>query len=500
MSAALEGSLPAVWAARPTRELVRLAWPITVSTLSYSAMTLCGTLFVASVGADELAGVGLAGVVAFALLCFAIGMLRGIKTVVAQARGAGRDELVDDYLGAGVGFALGLGGVALVGGWLLAPLAAGLCASPAAGAFAQEYLRLRILSAPVMLAYCALRETRYGEGDARTPMRASIVGNVLNIVLCAVLVLGLDLGVAGAAIATVIGESSQLAVLAWPARARLVRLRWRPVAARAVWAQGAPTGLQFVMEVGSFLLLTAVVAGMSSADGAAHQLVLQVVNVSFLPAHAIAEAASVLVGQAVGAGRFELVRRVAWRALALGLAYAAACTVVLGVGGGAIVSAMADDVHVAATATALVHVGLVFLLADAANVIARGVLRGAGDVRFAAVVGVLTAWALTPPTAYLLGIRAGWGAAGGWIGLAAEIILGATVFWVRVARGSWRPAADAARAALAATRPAPARHEETLAPGAPAPSARCPRRLASTDDEDSLTRNPLETVPAEVGS
>ena len=83
------------------------------------------------------------------------------------------------------------------------------------------------------------------------------------------------------------------------------------------------------MEVGSFLLLTATVAQMSSADGAAHQLVLQIVNVSFLPAHAIAEAASVLVGQAVGAGRYDLVKRVAGRALGVGLAYATLCLAVL---------------------------------------------------------------------------------------------------------------------------------------------------------------------------
>ncbi len=473
-------SSPTPWAANPTRALVKLAWPITVATLSYSAMNLCGALFVASIGADELAGVGLAGVVSFALMCFAIGMMRGVKTVVAQARGAGRGELVDDYLGAGVGFALGLGGLALVGGWLLAPLAARLCASPVAGGFAQEYLRLRVLSAPLQLVYCALRETRYGEGDARTPMRAAIVGNLLNIALCAVLVIGLDLGVTGAALATVAGEGAQLFVLAWPARRRLLRLRWRCAAARAVWAQGAPTGLQFVMEVGSFLLLTAVVAGMSSADGAAHQLVLQVVNVSFLPAHALAEATSILVGHAVGAGRYELVRRVAGRALLLGAAYAAACTVVLGALGGVIVTAMADDVAVAATATSLVHVGLVFLIADAANVIARGVLRGAGDVRYAAVVGVITAWALTPPTAWLLGIHVGLGAAGGWIGLAAEICVGAALFWGRVVRGSWRPAAERSRAALVAASAAPP--------------------CLAIDDEASPTRNPLETVAAEAGT
>jgi multidrug resistance protein, MATE family len=440
---------PLAWSHRPARELVRLAGPITVSTLSYSAMTLSGTILVAQVGADELAGVGLAGVVAFALVCFAMGMLRGVKTVVAQALGAGRADRVDDTLAAGVGFALGLGAAAVVVGWALAPLVAELCASPRAGAFAADYLRLRVVGAPVLLLYCALREARYGEGDATAPMRAAVVGNLVNIGLAAFLVLGAGLGVTGAAAATVVGEAVQLALLAWPMRRRLRRLRWRRAAARVVWQQGAPTGVQFVMEVGAFLLLTAMVARMSSADAAAHQMVLQIVNVSFLPAHALAEAASVLVGQAVGAGRFELVRRVAGQTLAVGAAYAVACLVVLALAGGAIVSAMAGgDRALADTATSLVHVALVFLVADAANVIARGVLRGAGDVRFAAVVGVLTAWTFTPPLAWLLGIHAGLGAAGGWIGLAFEIILGATIFWVRVARGTWRRAAEASRAAV----------------------------------------------------
>lgn len=445
-------------------------------------MTLAGTMLVAQVGADELAGVGLAGVVAFTLICFAMGMLRGVKTVVAQARGAGRGELVDDYLHAGVIFALGLGVLAIAGAWLVAPLVAKLCASPRAGEFAATYLRIRVLAAPVLLVYCALRETRYGESDARTPMRAAVVGNVLNIGLAAFLVLGLGLGVTGAAVATLAGEAAQLLVLAWPMWPRLRRLRWRAAAARVVWRQGAPTGLQFIMEVGSFLLLTATVAHMSTADGAAHQLVLQIVNVSFLPAHAIAEAASVLVGQAVGAGRYELVRKVAGRALGLGLAYATACLVVLIPLGGTVVTAMAGgDDALASTATTLVHISLVFLLADAANVIARGVLRGAGDVRFPALIGVLTAWALTPPLAWLLGVRAGLGAAGGWIGLAAEIILGATIFWIRVNRGSWRAAAEASRASVA---------------GAAAADV---TGTIPTVDDVSPSRNALETPVAQAG-
>jgi len=429
---------------------LRLAWPITVSMVSFSMMTLTSTVFVAHLGADELAGVGLAGVVGFALVCFGIGLLRGAKTLVSQAVGADRRDRIPELVAAAIGLAVVLGAIAMVAGQLVAPLLGSLSASPRAGQFAAQYLAIRTLGAPLVLLYAALRESRYGQGDTRAPMRASLAGNAVNITLDTILILGLGWGVQGAAIATICGNLTELALLAWPMRRQLRGLRWRRAAVRDVWAQGAPNGVQFVMEVGSFLILTVMVARMSAIDGAAHQMVLHLVNVSFLPAHALAEAAAVLVGQAVGANKDALVSRVARRTLLIGASYASMCVVGYAVLGGLITHAMAaGDAMLAARATMLVHISLAFLVADAANVIARGVLRGASDVRFAAVVGIATSWLTTPPLTWALGVGCGLGAVGGWIGLAVEIVIGASLFWLRVVRGGWRPAAAAARRAIA---------------------------------------------------
>src|SRR5215468_6313149 len=110
------------WIEHPGRELLRLAWPITVSMVSFSMMTLTSTAFVAHVGADELAGVGLGGIVGFALVCFGIGLLRAAKTLVSQAVGAGRRDRIPELLGAALGLAGMLGTAALVAGHLIAPL------------------------------------------------------------------------------------------------------------------------------------------------------------------------------------------------------------------------------------------------------------------------------------------------------------------------------------------------------------------------------------------
>jgi len=428
-----------------------MAWPIAVSTLSYSAMTLVSIGFVARVGDAEVAGVGLAGAISFGLLCFAIGVLRGLKTLVAQAIGAGRPDEADRYLGVGVLFALGLGVTAIVIAESLAPLLAALSHDRAVGQHAATYLRVRALAAPLLLTYVALRETRWGEGDTRAPMRASLSGNLVNFVLDVVLILGLGWGVLGAAVATVAGNAVELARLAWPMRARLAVVSWSRRHARALWQQGAATGLQFMLEVGAFLLLTLIIAQMSATDAAAHQLVLQLSHVSFLPAHALAEAASVLVGNAVGAARRDLVRPVAHRALALGAAYAALCTVAfVGFAGPIAVLIGGDRAELHAVTVTLIRISAVFLVADAASVIARGALRGAGDVVYSAVVGVVTSWVLTPPVAWLVGLQLGWGAPGGWLGLTAEIFVGAALLWRRLERGDWEAAATASRLRMTA--------------------------------------------------
>jgi len=434
------------WSATPGRELAKRAWPIAIGTLSYSAMTLVGVAFVARVGPAEVAGVGLAGVAAFTLMCFAIGALRAAKTLIAQALGAGRREDADRYLGVAVLFALGWGVLTLVIAEAGAPLLALLAKDPEQGQHAATYLRLRALAAPIVLCGIAMRETRWAEGDTRATMRATIAGNLVNGLLDYLLIVVLHHGVVGAGLATVAGSTVEMVLLAVPMWPRLRKVAWRPAYARALWQQGAPTGIQFLLEVGAFMVVSLVVAQMGRVEGAAHQLVLQLSHVSFLPAHALAEAASVLVGQAVGAGRLDLVMPVARRALLLGAAYAALCTVLFVVAGGPMAHALgARDGAVFATTKQLIHIGALFLVADAANVIARGVLRGVGDAVYPAWVGVVTAWVVTPPLAGFLGLGLGWGAAGGWLGLTLEIVVGAGILWWRLARGGWRGPALASR-------------------------------------------------------
>nr|MDQ3033398.1 MATE family efflux transporter [Myxococcota bacterium] len=313
----------------------------------------------------------------------------------------------------------------------------------------RQYLAIRILGAPMILGFVALREYRYGDGDMRSPMIAALVGNGVNIAFNWLMVVHLGWGVVGSAWATVIGHATELAVVVI-AQSRvgfpIGITRARHVA--ALWHIGVPTGLQFLLEMGSFALLTTIISLLGETQMAAHQITIQVVHFSFLPTMALGEAGSVLAGQAVGANEDGLVRRIARAGLVGAVVYTGLCSIVFVAFGTPIVAAFTDDPMLAMTTLMLLRVAACFQMADGAAVVARGVLRGVGDVRYPAVLGVCCAWICTPPLAWLLGRAAGLGALGGWIGLSSEIVILAFLCWWRLERGGWRRLATESRERL----------------------------------------------------
>jgi MATE family multidrug resistance protein len=436
------------WKRRPFPELVRLAGPIAVSMLSYSVMTLVGTLFVGRLGAAALAGIGVGGVTAFALLAFGVGLVRSVKVLVSQAVGAGRREQASSYLGAGLLIAVAIGLADIVIGHVGARVLTAFVKGDDAARMAQAYLKIRVFAAPAALACITLREARYGLGDASSPMRATLCANLLNIAIDYVLIVRLGKGVPGAAYATVVAAHFELAWLL------VTQRRTGPAIAidrsalssvPAVWNLGVPIGLQMLLEIGAFGTLTAIVASMGETQAGAHQIALQICHISFLPAFALGEAASVLAGQAVGAGEVRLVRQVARHALIAAVAYTALCGATFALLAGRIARAFGSDPALIQATTALIYVAAAFQISDGASLVARSMLRGAGDVRYAAVVAVASSWVCTPPLAYALGRVLGLGAVGGWLGLCLEITVGAAILWWRFANGGWVSSARRAR-------------------------------------------------------
>ena len=441
------------WKHRPFPELVRLAWPIAVSMLSYSVMTVVDTLFVGRLGASALAAVGLGGIASFTLLCFGFSVFRGGKTLVAQAVGAGQPSRARAFLGAFLCLAVAMGlAMALIGQVVAAAMPA-LTVDEDTGRLSGAYLAIRIAGAPFALIAAALREARYGTGDTRAPMRAAVFANLANIPLNALLIFGLGLGVQGAAWATVLAYVFDVAWLALAQRGDGFGLdSFDRADLLAVWRIGLPVGIERVLDVGSFTVLVSLLARMSAEDLAAHQIAIQVCHFSFLPAFAIGEAASILVGRAVGAGEDHRVRRIAVDGVYLALIYMAFWSAVEILAAPWLGRLFTQDPAVLVVSTRLLYIATAFQIFDAVYSVGRGVLRGSGDVRFVAVTAVTVAWCFTPTLAGYLGVVRGYGAVGGWLGLCAEIFVGGAILWTRLLRGGWRKAAELSRQRMQAER------------------------------------------------
>lgn len=442
-----------------TRELVQLAWPIAAAMIGETALGLVDTKLTGGLGASALAGVGLGATLMFLGYALVFGLMRGVKVNTAHALGAGRPGDGLAYARAGMALGLALGVVELglcrdVSGLLLA-----LGADPEVVPYARDFLAAVTLGAPATCALSALIQYRQALGDSRSPMVVGIVGNTLNGVLAWALIyghLGLPaLGVRGGGLATAFTEVLELAALYGYVAREERRLRPPPPsisarrAAREILGVGGPTGVQYAAEMIAFTTFTVVLGTIGAAELAAHHIALSVIRVSFLPGIAVAEAASVLVGRALGARDLPAAEDVTRSALRVAVGFMAACGLVFALFGGVVTPFFSVDPAVAAAARRLLYVAAAFQILDAVNIVLRGALRGAKDVRIVALIGVGTVWACVPTAAWLLGHRLGLGAIGGWLGFVAETTIGAALFWRRWARGSWRrDYASPARATL----------------------------------------------------
>jgi MATE family multidrug resistance protein len=379
---------------------------------------------------------------------FGFGLLRGVKILIARARGDQARARVLAAAGVLVALQLGLAMAAL--GELVALIVPRFCATPEAGAAARSYIAVRCLGLPILLVYVALREARYGYGETRSPLVSALSGNAIHALLDYVALFVLGWGAAGAALANLssfVVQASMLALaqresgFAFGADARKACLD----VARA----GAFTGLQFVLEIGSLAALSLLLAGMSDLQMAAHQIAIQLAAFCFLPAMAIAESATILAAEAYGRARVVAVHAVARAARKLGLAYSAACALVLIVGGGAIAAWFTRDEALASVVRTVLVMVAAHQLFESLALGSHGVLRGVGAARFSAMCSLACAWLCTPWLGYLLARHFELGAVGVWIAHTVEMAIASFTLARYLERGAWQRVQGALRESMA---------------------------------------------------
>jgi MATE family multidrug resistance protein len=312
---------------------------------------------------------------------------------------------------------------------------------------ARDFLAAVTFGSPASFAALALIQHRQGLGDSRTPMFITLSGNVLNGALGYCLIygkLGLPaLGVSGGGYATATTQWVNALVLLALFVRDVRRAEGKvslslPRALREVAQIGMPTGLQFGFEMAAFLTFTSILGSLAPEEIAAHQTSIAIIRTSFLPGFAVAEAGSVLIGQALGRRDVAATGHILKASLVVAGGFMATCGVMFLLLGGGIAHAFTSDEAVARIVVKLLAVAALFQVLDAVNMVLRSALRGAKDVTWPMVIGICVIWTCVPGAAWLLGKHYGMGALGGWCGFIGETTFGASLLALRWRYGGWR--------------------------------------------------------------
>ena len=449
-----EASPPATLMAdawRDLREVLAISFPVIVAMASFTLMGFVDTTMLAYYGADELAAVGPAGAAAFAFLAFIMGTGSCTSTFVAQSVGRGQLDECARYTAQGVYFGFVMQAVA-VPLMLWSPAIFALFGHPpAVQRMESVYFRIVLVHTAGSAAYASLSSFFQGISRPAIPMYAAILANLFNAVGDYVLIFGKlgfpRMGIAGAAWATTACSYVQVLFLLgaylWkPMHDRFrTRTHWRLDLARLrrYLSIGAPAGISFMLDVASRAIFLLVLIGPLGRDIlAANNITNSILGLSVMPAVGLNKGVTVLVGQYIGRRNIRAAKRSAYFGLALAMAY----MVFMGL---LFVAFRRPIVHWFRSEEAIVKAGgtmLIFAAAfqafSALSIISLGALRGAGDTRFPAVIGIVSGWGVMLPLGWLLTRSAGLGYVGAWTAASIHIAtLGVLFFW-RFAGEAWR--------------------------------------------------------------
>ncbi len=425
------------------RRTIRLAAPVAFVQVGMTTMGVVDVIIVGHVSGMALAAVALGNIYFFGTVIFGMGALMALDPIIAQAVGAEDDLAVSRGLQRGlilsVLFTIPAIAIMLPAEPLLRWLGQPASIVPVAARFA----RLSIPGIFPFFAFLVLRQTLQAQHRMRSIVITIVAANLLNAGLDWVLVFGhLGMpagGVAGSAIATTLSRWFMAVVMLgvgwrslrphlfpWTKRA----FEFAPL--RRMLSLGVPIGLQLQIEYGAFAFIGFFMGWIGTAQLASHQVAINLAALTFMVPLGVGAAAAVLVGNAIGRHDPAAARRQAGAALVCGTGFMVLSAIAFIAIPAQLASLYTKQAEVLLLAAQLIPVAGIFQVFDGLQVVAGGILRGAGDTRVPMLINLVAYWLVMMPLSLFLGSRTSLGAVGLWDGLVAGLGVVAVLLLLRV--------------------------------------------------------------------
>ncbi|MCO5073016.1 MAG: MATE family efflux transporter [Rhizobiaceae bacterium] len=425
-----------IWRAE-ARATLALAWPMVLTNLAQSAMTTTDVMMVGRLGAEMLAASALGYNLYFAPLIFGLGLAYATAPMMATELGRKKHSVRDVRRTVRQGLWLSV--MAVIPIWILLWNAESILLlmgqQPELARLAGVYMHGLQWAILPFYGYIVLRSFISALEKPRWALVIMAAAVALNVLLNWVLIFGNlgvpPLGIFGSGIATSLASlfmflGMDVVVSVHPTfrRYRLFGRFWRSDWPRfwALLKLGAPISGILAFEVTVFNAAAFLMGLIGAAQLAAHAIALQISSVTFMVPLGLAQAATVRVGRAYGARLPDAVSRAGWTAFVMGVGFMALMGLIMITLPELLISAFIDvndpaNVEVVGYAVIFLAFAALFQVADGAQAVGAGMLRGLHDTTIPMIYAAIGYWGIGMTLGVLLTFQLGFGGKGIWIGL-----------------------------------------------------------------------------------
>lgn len=431
------------------RAILSLGLPLIGGHMAQTAIGVTDTVMLGWYGVDALAAATLGSTFFFVLFIFGSGFAWAVMPMVASFAADGDETGLRRATRMGLWLSLGFGLLALPVMIASEPILRALGQGDALAANVGSYLGIAGFGILPALLVMVLKSYLAALERTQVVLWITVLGAVVNALVNYAFIFGNwgapELGIRGAAIASVVTQAVSLVGIVIYARAvlpehALFQRLWRPdwQMLSQVFRLGWPIGLTSLSEVGLFGASGLMMGWLGTVPLAAHGIALQLASITFMVHMGLSNVATIRAGNAYGRGDPAHMEKGAAVVTGMSLAMAVATIVLfLALPEPLISLFMQQDepqrLQILAIGTGLLAMAALFQLVDGAQVIALGLLRGVQDTRVPMIFAALSYWVVGMPCSYLFGFVFEMGGIGVWLGLVvglglASVLLSAR-FW-----------------------------------------------------------------------
>ena len=425
------------------KQLIFFSGPIILANILQTSYQVVDSLWIGNLlGADALGAVAVSGVIVFTLLSFVIGLNNAALTILSQQKGRADEEGLKNYVNAFVVILLFLSIIMAIIGVIFAEQMLQLLRTPEnLMPYATRYLQINFIGVLFLFGYNFISTILRAVGDSKSPLRFVFIAVILNIVFDPLFIEGFNLGVDGAAYATILSQGIAFVYgFIFVIRRKLVPFQMPKIPAAEevslILKLGIPAGLQMsVISAGSAAIMSVVTtfgSAVVGGFGAAQRLDSMIM----IPAQALGTAVNSMAGQNMGVKNWKRVNNIA----TYGLLYNFICMSVIGL----VIILFApffvqlfirelEAVQFAVTYLRIMAFCFPFL---GINFVLNGVVRASGAMYQVLILNIISFWILRYPLTYFFSQQ--YNEVGIAIGMGTSFVISSVLAFLYYKFGKWR--------------------------------------------------------------